>query len=991
MLLGRSSRSLLSGIAPTVVAISCFLAWGIAAGPAGAQDSAYDAALSASADADTLSMADTLWQAPGPEGSDSLGALPGVEGSDTLTVVRDPAEGDTSRLRGDDTSRLPDASAFQDTLRPGGAASDGVDAMDLGAPATVSADTTNAAATDTSIVAPPRRVPLDPYRTGIRSIPSINNEFLRPWTLMWRPGSGPGHEPVALPTAAPSGTPFRRELMIDLERDRVALLTRVGDDIVWVSYASPLADYERVRRGNKAAATWERMTLEGLGRASALRDKGLLDIDIPMPLPGPFARAIGTGANLKVRGSERITFGGQSRYLVQALPTESGEPSRFPQLDMQQQLTVNLEGTIGRKIHVYVDHRSAGDTFGAGAKTDQIRVRYDGDEDEIIQKIELGEVNLSLPGTEFVSFSGSHQGLFGAKMTAKLGKLDVISVASKQEGKSSSASFTGTSESDSLVIKDISYKGDVFFIIDSMALKYSNVGIQNVKVYVDDRTASNDIEDNAQPGFAYLRDPDGAAHPDTTSGEPVGPNEQGNFVELVETEDYYIPQSEGLYGEGGYQTGMIILTRPIQNGRVLAVSYDRVVDGTVSAAVGGYNGEYLYLKLIRQYDTGNPAWAETRLYELKNVYDLGATQIPEDGFQFTIRKKSASGQDPEVDDSGVRYTKILGLDTEDPGVGSSVIDPRWVDLDAGLLMFPHYTPFCPGYDTTVDSTGFYYVPGHGPDPIYYADEFDDSEKNCLVYSRDTFQAGDDKYYFVVKYNRPKTTFSLDHANIIEDSEVVRLNGVKLARGTDYTIYYPSGQLTILAEEAKEPEARITVEYDYKPFGIAGEKTLLGTRAVYNWSDKIKLGTTWMYQSKGTPDDRPRLGEEPSRTVVGDVNLSADFTPDVLTTLVDAIPFVDTDAESRLKISAEAAVSIPNPNTKGFVAIDDMEGVDNVSMLGVSRLLWDPASVPDVPFEMPPVEAAKRESINWFNPDRRVHEVDLHPNLEGTSEADDTHT
>ncbi len=96
-------------------------------------------------------------------------------------------------------------------------------------------------------------------------------------------------------------------------------------------------------------------------------------------------------------------------------------------------------------------------------------------------------------------------------------------------------------------------------------------------------------------------------------------------------------------------------------------------------------------------------------------------------------------------------------------------------------------------------------------------------------------------------------------NIIENSEVVRLNGVALTRGVDYTIYYPAGQLTLLSEEAKQPDARVTVDYDYQPFGIGGEKTLLGARGVYNWSENVKLGTTWMYQSKGTPDDRPRLG------------------------------------------------------------------------------------------------------------------------------------
>ncbi|MCK4408900.1 MAG: hypothetical protein KAW67_02375, partial [Candidatus Eisenbacteria sp.] len=169
-----------------------------------------------------------------------------------------------------------------------------------------------------------------------------------------------------------------------------------------------------------------------------------------------------------------------------------------------------------------------------------------------------------------------------------------------------------------------------------------------------------------------------------------------------------------------------------------------------------------------------------------------------------------------------------------------------------------------------------------------------------------------------------------------------------------------------------------------------EKTLLGARGVYNWSEKVRLGTTWMYQSKGTPDDNPRLGEEPSRTVVGDVNLSADFTPDFMTRVVDAIPLIDTDAPSRLRIAAEAAVSIPNPNTKGFVTVDDMEGAENSSMLGVSRRLWLPSSVPVVPDDAPEIQMSDRVEIDWYNPDRKVQEGDLHPDLP-EQEADDTHT
>ncbi|MBD3368188.1 MAG: cell surface protein SprA [Candidatus Eisenbacteria bacterium] len=825
-------------------------------------------------------------------------------------------------------------------------------------PGAQAADSTAAAAPDTA--RPPVERPS--YELGVGRLLERPAEFLRPWDLS-RTGTGVGLRPrrVSFPDALPSSAPVDRRVLLKRDLSYTVLELKPSGFPGYVMYAAPRDEFQKLAGDMAVRRTWRNTVLTGLQRAQTDAPGGLLDIDIPMPLPGPFVRAIGPGANLKVRGSERITFGGQTSYVVEALEQESGRPSRFPQLDMEQQLTVNLEGTIGRKIHVYVDHRSGGDAFGTG-KTNQIRVHYDGDEDEIIQKIELGEVNLSIPGTEFVSYSGRHEGLFGAKMTAKMGKFDLIAIASKEEGESSGASFTGTSESDSLVIDDIRYMSDSFFAVDEEALKYSNVYLEEISVYVDDRNGANDIETGAEPGVAYLEDPTTPASP------PDGPRQRGMFDELIELEDYLVD----------YQSGIIEFERSLQTGRVLAVSYR--LNGGV--AVGGSDGDSLRLKMIRSDErvTGTE-WEPIRLHELKNVYDLGAEDIPEEGFELTIRKRTPSGEILDTQD-GTPYIEILGLDTAGVGgVGDpdGIVDLEWIDFEKGYLIFPHFTPFCPEFDTT----GFYYPEGE-PDDIYTADELE--EKNCLVYSEENFDAGDDIYFIEVGYNRPRTTFYLGNINIIENSEVVRLNGVRLTSGVDYTIYYPAGQLTLLSDEAKEPDARVTVEYDYKPFGLTGESTLLGTRGVYNWSENVVLGSTWMYQSKGTPEDRPRLGEEPSRTVVGDVNVNAQFQPRIMTTLADMVPFVDTDAESHLKIAAEAAVCLPNPNTKGFVSIDDMEGTEDIYMLGVSRKTWTPSSLPATG----DVLAVDRMSIDWYNPDRKVREGDLFPDLPD-EEANDIRT
>lgn len=884
---------------------------------------------------------------------------PGVALPPDSTALEPSERGDSLDL---DAWSPPDSSALRTRFSPFRQTTPALPA----GPDTLAAREVSA---DSSAARPP---PLVWRPVGVRIV-QATAAFVRPWSSLstGRP-RGLRRLSAQAPEEAPAGLPFERATRVDLARGWIVMETRMGDSFSIMSYVARLDEFHAGVASRMVGSQLLSAVRANLGREGAEGAGGLLDFDIPMPLPGPFVRAIGPGANLKVRGSERITFGGQSSYYVDELARESAPPSRFPQLNMEQQLTVNLEGTIGRKIHVYVDHRSGGDAFGAG-KANQVRVHYDGDEDEIIQKIELGEVNLSLPGTEFVSYSGHHEGLFGAKMTSKIGKLDLTTIASKEEGKTANANFTGTSESDSLVIKDVSYKRRTFFAVDSDVLRYGNVSLEELQIYLDDRNGGNDVETGASPGVAYLT---GEVAYGDQPGHSV-PRQRGMFDQLVELEDYLLD----------YQSGIVEFLSPIPAGHVVAVSYSIYGGETV----GWSDADSLRIKMIKKDGLAEAEWEPVRFYELKNFYDLGAKNIPEEGFDLKVRKRSPSG---EILDTyqGVPLIEILGLDRENLAgepVPDGIVDSdrSRVDLEKGLLIFPHFTPFCPAFDAP---TNFYYTRGDTASYYGFASELRPDGVNCAVYEKEVIQPEDDVYFIEVKYDRPRTTFYLGQLNIIENSEVVRLNGIRLSRGIDYTIYYPAGQLTLLSEEAKEPEARVTVEYDYKPFGIGGEKTLLGTRGVYNWSENVRLGTTWMYQSRGTPEDRPRLGEEPSRNVVGDINLAADFEPDFMTSLADLIPFVDTDAPSRLKVAAEAAVSIPEPNTKGFVSIDDMEGAEDVSSLGVSRPLWVPSSVPVASPTTPAVVDSERMDIDWYNPDQKVDRGDIYPVLHelNPQEADD---
>ncbi|HSG27550.1 MAG TPA: hypothetical protein VLA34_03645, partial [Candidatus Krumholzibacterium sp.] len=198
------------------------------------------------------------------------------------------------------------------------------------------------------------------------------------------------------------------------------------------------------------------------------RRTGLLDLNIPIKLPKQIEWLIGDGeeTRLTVSGKETITIGGTSRWCANC-PVTEGRPKqqKFPDLDMEQQLTVNLTGNIGEKIHVNIDHSSMGQGMGS---TNRVRLHYEGLEDEIIRSIEMGNTDLTLTGAQLISYSGAAKGLFGVKVKAQLGMADLTVIASKEEGESASGSFSGTGgQSSEVKIADHSYIKRQYFYFET--------------------------------------------------------------------------------------------------------------------------------------------------------------------------------------------------------------------------------------------------------------------------------------------------------------------------------------------------------------------------------------------------------------------------------------------------------------------------------------------------------------------------------------------
>ena len=784
----------------------------------------------------------------------------------------------------------------------------------------------------------------------------------------------------------------REEAEVNLETGRLTIRHVYGKTVLGPEWIEDLRDATHAAGRRAAYEEWASLVRKRSLQPLSAADQSTVTIDIPVEFPGAVADVIGQGARLNLTGSERITFSGTSNIIKGGPQFESQSSSAFPDLDMKQELRVNLDGTIGRKIHVLLNHDSQAQTD----LSNKIQLRYDGDEDEVVQKIEMGNTELALPGAEFLSFRKSQQGLFGAKALGKFGPLDIGMIASKQEGQTATQTFVGQARRDSVVIDDINYvKRKYYLLADPEILANDSLKptpVRNFELFLDDKNPLNDLTDNVAECFAYID----AANPDTTTGAPG--RYHGFFHRLEVNVDYQVIA----------ETGEVVLETPVSPDHAVAMFYVTASGDSIGDLTGtNADGDPLYeLQILappqRELYDDTKGFAPARDFEMKNVYFLLARNILPESLELVIRRRASVAGEEELDlqndpanpANTAEYVRILGLDSR--GINSPdpdlKVEAEFFDFEEGTLTFPNITPFAPD-SSTVNvlvgpgvSTGRTSEPG--PKLLQY---------NSVLYSQEPteFTQGTNLYQIEARYTTPTPTYSLNRFNILEGSERVRLNGRALTRGTDYDIDYEIGVITFRTQEASLPDAQIEVDFEFVPLFGQSKESLAGMSGTYNFSPDTRLSSTWLYFSKASPELRPRLGQEPSHIMVGNLfGQGVKLLPSV-TNLVNAIPLVTTEEASEVQVEGELAMSVPNPNTKNEIYIDDMEGVEDSRDLSITRALWVPASEPIGPVIGP--DGAEEDlnktnvlpfPFNWYNPDNVVRRKEVFPELTGQQEGED---
>ena len=161
----------------------------------------------------------------------------------------------------------------------------------------------------------------------------------------------------------------------------------------------------------------------GIDGESAVEGRRLIP---PITMSPTFDRIFGGDSiNIIPTGYVNLDFGAIFRRIDN--PTIPIRQQKNGNFNFQQQIQMAVNGNLGQKLKI-------GANFDSNNSFDfqnQLKLEYDGFDEDIIQSIELGNVSLPIQNR---LIQGA-QNLFGVKTEMRFGKLNVTAVASTQRGR----------------------------------------------------------------------------------------------------------------------------------------------------------------------------------------------------------------------------------------------------------------------------------------------------------------------------------------------------------------------------------------------------------------------------------------------------------------------------------------------------------------------------------------------------------------------------
>ncbi|MBP3304121.1 MAG: cell surface protein SprA [Muribaculaceae bacterium] len=795
--------------------------------------------------------------------------------------------------------------------------------------------------------------------------------------------------------------------------------TRVGDTDVTTPFYLTTEQYNEWQN-RQSMRNYFRMRNTDTVTAPAKDPFNILDMDFAL---GPLEKIFGPGGvRLSTRGAVNISMGVKSNKTDN--PALSLNSRRKTFFDFDQKIQATIQAKVGDRMKFDMTYNTDA-TFDFDSKN--IKLAYEGKEDDIIKSIEAGNVSMTT-GSSLIRGSTT---LFGIKTRLQFGPLTATALVSQQNSESTSISTKGGAQTTPFNIRADEYDRNRHFFLaqyfhdnydrfaSRLPLVTSGINITRIEVWVTNKNSRFDQSRNLV-AFMDLGENRTLANnhwiPDPAV--PVPSNSSNNLLSTIRTEypearninsvtqalsplsefgieggkDYEKVESARLLSSSEYTLnptlGYISLNNALNSDEVLGVAYEYTCDGKIYQ-VGEFSADItdtersLFLKMLKS-TTVNPDMPLWRLM-MKNVYSLGAYQVQSQNFRLDIRYLSdTTGTEinylpvPSIADKPL--LQLMGLDRIDNSRNSrpdgffDFIEGYTIISSQGKVIFPVVEPFG---RNLADKIG---------DPVvaekYVYNELYDS---TLIVAKQFAS----KNKFVLKGSYQASSGSqirLNAMNVPRGSVIVTAGGVVLNENSDYTVDYAMGIVTITNQSIIDSGQSISVTLENRSLFSTQRKTLIGLDLSYRFNKDFSLGATLMHFSEKALTQKVNIGDEIVNNTIWGLNTRYNTQFMWLTNLLNKIPTVNATQPSTLSLQAEFASLMPNAqksgSDKGSSYIDDFEstqtGIDMRSPYAwfLSSTPYDPsdkALFPEAALSGNVDYGKNRALLNWYYIDRMFTE------------------
>ncbi|WP_462281395.1 T9SS outer membrane translocon Sov/SprA [Salinivirga cyanobacteriivorans] len=750
---------------------------------------------------------------------------------------------------------------------------------------------------------------------------------------------------------------LKKEVEYDPDNNRYIIRHKLGDKI---NYKAPrylsVEDYLEYDLNNFKRDYWKQRA-----RSENFEHKRAL---IPQLHIGSkvFETIFGSNTiDIKPRGEATLDFG--LKYNKTDNPQLAEEQRSDLTFDFDERIQMNVTGKIGENLSLKLSY----DTEASFEFENEMNIRYQGNEDDIIQRIEAGNVSLPLSGT---LIQGS-QNLFGILTEMKFGKLNITTLFSQQKSETKNITVEGGATKRRFEVQANEYDDKRHYFLAHYfrenyeeALKdypliRSNVRVDRIEVWVLNKNnmventrnivAFSQLAENTTPSGAHSFPQNGTLYNNVNNdggirniASAVGSLESMNFQNGTDFEVFEsarkLDQTEYTFNPN---LGYISLNSKLRSDEIVAVAYDVQVQGE-SYSVGemttggGDSDSTLIVKLLKptSFSPNHPTWD----LMMKNIYKLDAYNISREDFMLNVMYNDvAIGTDvfslPTENENlrGKNLLKVLNLDrlnTQNQRVenGDGMFDFAegiTINSSKGYVIFPVLEPFGNflrrQFGDTTDT-----------DAMSQADQF---VYDVLYDSTKTFaEQISEKNKFSIGGSYKSSAGSeipLNAINIPKGSVKVTAGGRELTEGVDYTVDYYLGRVKILDEGLLQSQTPINISLESNTMFSIQSKTLLGTTLEYRVNEDLLLGGSLLNLTERPLTQKVNVGNEPISNTIWGFNVNYEKEVPFLTKMVDKLPFIETKAPSKITATAEFAHLIPGHNKaikhKGEAFLDDFEG------------------------------------------------------------------